>query len=506
MNPQVTNPATSDTSPTWPPAPTNEQIPSPPPAPLDTPTTSTEVLPPTPAVLKPPPQPSVPQVTAPTKPPKPNIIKKILFPLLAFIALVVGAYLVYTQIIQPRLTTPEPETITLTYWGLWEPQEVIQPLINQYQVDHPNVQITYLKQSPQNYRERLQSAIQRGEGPDIFRFHATWTPMLQEQLSPLPPELASVQQFEQYFPVAKDLLFYQSRSLGIPLMYDGLALLINDTVLENAEPPATWEEFRLLAHNLTQYDPETNRITYAGAAFGTTNNISHWSDIIGLLLLQSGIDLANPHAVVDARGRNIGADALTFYTNFVLADRIWDAGLPQDYLAFANNQVGMIFAPSWRILEIQQINPQLQFSSYPVPQSGSQSITWASFWAEGISSASSNQAAAAEFLQFLTSSSVLQTFYTEAAKLRGFGEIYPLKDLAQELSSNRFLSGYIQDAPQAESWYLASFTHDNGLNDKIIKYYEDAINAINQGGDPEDVLLTVSQGVNQVLTQYSVSQ
>ena len=485
MNPQFPNPAVSDASPTWPATPANEQ--------------------PSPAI-EPIPQPSVPQVTTPIKPPKPNIFKKILFPLLALVALVVGAYLVYTQIIQPRITTSEPEIITLTYWGLWEPQEVIQPLINQYQADHPNIQINYLKQSPQNYRERLQSAIQRGEGPDIFRFHATWTPMLQEELSPLPPELASVQQFGQYFPVAKDLLFYQSRALGVPLMYDGLALLINDAVFETTEPPATWEEFRLLAHDLTQHDPETGRITYAGAAFGTTNNVSHWSDIIGLLLLQSGVDLANPHAVVDARGRNIGADAFTFYTNFVLTDRIWDASLPQDYLAFANNQVAMIFAPSWRILEIQQINPRLQFSSYPVPQSGFQSTAWASFWAEGISSASSNQAAAAEFLQFLTSSSALQTFYTEAAKLRGFGEIYPKEDLAQELNSNPLLAGYIQDAPQAKSWYLASFTHDNGLNDKIIKYYKDAINAINQGRDPEDVLLTVSQGVNQVLTQYSVSQ
>ena len=53
---------------------------------------------------------------------------------------------------------------------------------------------------------------------------------------------------------------------------------------------------------------------------------------------------------------------------------------------------------------------------------------------------------------------------------------------------------------------MSSFTHDNGINDQIIKYYEDAINAmVNDGKTVENVLSTVEQGVRQVLRQYGAA-
>jgi hypothetical protein len=40
------------------------------------------------------------------------------------------------------------------------------------------------------------------------------------------------------------------------------------------------------------------------------------------------------------------------------------------------------------------------------------------------------------------------------------------------------------------------------LNDRIIKYYEDAVNAQTS---PADALSTASQGISQVLSQYDLS-
>ena len=50
--------------------------------------------------------------------------------------------------------------------------------------------------------------------------------------------------------------------------------------------------------------------------------------------------------------------------------------------------------------------------------------------------------------------------------------------------------------------YLNSQTYDNGANDKIIKYYEDALNAMNTDNQPvSSVLPTVEQGIAQVSSQ-----
>jgi len=83
--------------------------------------------------------------------------------------------------------------------------------------------------------------------------------------------------------------------------------------------------------------------------------------------------------------------------------------------------------------------------------------------------------------------------------------MYPRQSLAPELLDSEYVSPYLEDAPYAEGWYMSSSTHDNGINDQIIKYYADAINSLNDNKKAEDVLSVVDQGVKQVLRQYGVT-
>lgn len=43
-----------------------------------------------------------------------------------------------------------------------------------------------------------------------------------------------------------------------------------------------------------------------------------------------------------------------------------------------------------------------------------------------------------------------------------------------------------------------------GINSLTNKYFEDAVNSVNQGNDAAKALQTVSSGVTQVLTQYGL--
>ncbi|KPJ70356.1 hypothetical protein AMJ51_02125 [Microgenomates bacterium DG_75] len=317
-------------------------------------------------------------------------IKKLL-PIILGLVLVVGLVLLFIQVGLPRLRLGVPSLpipggreVTLTYWGLWEPELVMKEIIADWNKDYPKIKVNYSMQSKQQYRERIQSALARGEGPDIFRYHVTWVPMLKSQLDSLPTEVMSASEFGvTYYPVASTNLRSGASYLGIPLGIDTLALLYNKDIFQTAgeAPPATWDELRNLAVELTTYD-EAGRIQTAGVALGTTNNVEHWSDILGLMMLQNEADLTNPVGA-------LAEDALEYYTIFNRKDRVWDQTLPNSTLAFANGKLAMYFGYSWDVFEIKKINPDLNFGIVKAPQvPGTQNISWASFWVEGVNNKS----------------------------------------------------------------------------------------------------------------------
>ncbi|MBP9782065.1 hypothetical protein KBC89_05425, partial [Candidatus Woesebacteria bacterium] len=132
-------------------------------------------------------------------------------------------------------------------------------------------------------------------------------------------------------------------------------------------------------------------------------------------------------------------------------------------------------------------------------------LTWASYWAEGVNALSTKQDAAWKLLQYMSSNATQKKLHAAQAQVRSFGEPYSRKDLADELASQPLVAPLLQDAPYAQGWYMSSYTHDNGLNDQLIKYYADAVNAIITNKAIQDVLNTLSSGVQQVLTQYNLS-
>ncbi len=428
--------------------------------------------------------------------PKGGAFKKILLFLLVLV-LIGGLVLLVLKVVLPRFQ--KPKEVTLTYWGLWEPENVMKGIISEWESKNPSVKINYLQQSPQEYRERLQSALARNEGPDIFRFHITWVPMLKNELDALPTEIMSASEFESnFYPVVGENLRSGSAFLGLPLQIDTLTLFYNQQIFQAAgkTPPTTWDELRQTALDLTVRD-ESGRIQTAGVALGTTNNVEHWSDILGLMMLQNGVNLAQPNS-------NLAADALTFYTIFNNTDRVWDETLPDSTLAFAGGKVAMYFGFSWDIFEIKNINPDLNFQIAPVPQLPGTDIAWASFWVEGVAKRSQHQEEAWQFLQFLSSQENLQKLYQVQSQLRLFGEIYPYPTMANLLASNSLLTPFVNQAGKAKTWYLCSRTFDNGLNERMIKYFEDAVNAVNNQNSASEVLETTSQGVTQLLSQYDL--
>lgn len=410
--------------------------------------------------------------------------------------------------------TPVPVPVTVTYWGLWEPESVMRSVISDFETANPAIKINYIFQSQREYRERLQNALASGRGPDVFRIHNTWMPMFRTELAAVPPEVYSASEYESiFYPVTRNDLQVGGNYMAIPLMIDGLALFTNDELFSQGGKtvPTSWEELRKTAGEMSVCDSEDGRcnsgdkILISGAALGTSDNVDHWQDILGVLMLQNNVNLATPVG-------QSAEESLQYYTIFNRADHIWDSSLPTSTVMFANGKLAMYFAPSWRIFDLQAINPKLKFSVHPIPQlpldsaRGEKPITWASYWAEGVSKKSTQGPAAWKWVKYLSSRETGQKLYQSASNSRAFGEIYSRMDM-QSLLSDPLVSPYATSAINAKSWYLVSNTFDGptGINSKVNSLYAEAINEINQGKQTTEVTKTLSTGINGVLSQYGLA-
>lgn len=430
--------------------------------------------------------------------PKPFLkIIKLIVGIAAVLGFVIIMLFVIFNFISKSTGVPK---VDLTYWGLWEDDKTMQGVISDFERENPNIKIVYSKQDIKQYRERLLTRVANGTGPDIFRFHNTWYPMLSGILLPLSNDVISKEDFAtSFYPVAQKDLVKNGAIYAIPLEIDTLALFINTQLFQSAgvSNPVTWNDFINDARAMTVRD-ETGKIKTAGAAIGTYDNVTHAPDILSLLFLQNGVDFKNIEGSSD---RIQGA--LNFYTSFATdANNVWDNTLDPSILAFSKGNLGMFFGYSWDFFTIKQFNPSLTFQVVPVPQLPNQNVTLASYWAEGVSFKSKHQKEAFLFMKFLTRKEVLQKLYADESKVRAFGEPYPRVDLSDSLKTNQNVYTFVAQAPAALSSLFVDSTYDDGLNQQLNTYLGNAVNSILSNGSAQSAFEIFSKGITQVFQKY----
>lgn len=390
----------------------------------------------------------------------------------------------------------EDKIINLTYWGLGEDEAVFRPIIANYQLQNPKVKITFVRQSPLNYRTRLQTQLQAGQGPDIFLIHSSWLPMFSGDLSSIDEEVTAADEYTKtFYPVAKEAFSKGGKIYAVPKEIDGLALLYNEDILKAAGVgvPATWQEFLDVARRVTVKNT-AGQIQTAGAAMGTTSNVDFWPEIIGMLFLQQ------PEGNLTEPVNQSGAEVLQFYTGFVTdpKNKTWDVTLPSSSQMFSGGRLAFYFATAAKAVALKAENPNLNFKTAPVPQLPGGKVSYGGFWAVAVSARSQNQKKAWEFVRYLSTPEVLQA---KSSLLP-----YPRQDMAGLQVDDPILGAYISQVSYYKGWYLNSGARDAGLNDEMVKLYEGALNSVLQGGDPRGALLSIQPGIQQILDKYKVGK
>jgi multiple sugar transport system substrate-binding protein len=434
-----------------------------------------------------------------------TLLKKILIIAGIVVGLIIVIIIIWFAISRINASKTS-QNVTLTYWGVWEDSKVMEPVIEDFERQHPNIKVQYQLQDIKglgDYVDRLTTRITQGDGPDIVRFHNSWTLELKNYLLPFPKDFVSATKLDSdYYKTVQRDMQINGVYYGIPQGVDTLALFVNTDLLNNVglKPTDNFDDIASESAGLTVKDG--GEIVTSGLAAGTYGNVAHASDIVSMILMMGGVDMKD----MTGPTNNIAVQAFQVYTGFAdPTNGVWNGTLDNSQLAFAKGNLAMFYGYSWDIPIIKGINPNLKFQVIEVPTKPHNKVTVSSYWAEGVSLKSKHPKEALEFLEYLSQPSTLQKLYKLESEERSFGELYPRRSMASLLSSNALLMPFVAQADDAQATIFASDTYDgkDGMITQLDRYMENAINSINNNNTSAgSAVETLAKGVAQVLSRY----
>lgn len=370
--------------------------------------------------------------------------------------------------------------IKLTAWGTLRESESFSDSFISYRTLNGNVDIKYKAINPENYETELLNALAAGTGPDIFMFQNNWLPKHQNKITPVPETQMTLENFRKLFPLVVEQDFAPDQTIyATPLFIDTLALFYNQDLFDSAGValiPSTWQEFQAIIPRLTQKDKSGNIIKSAAAIGGTNENISHASDILNLLMLQTGTKMTNENFssasfAQPINGIYTGLEALDFYTKFSDPSNdyyTWNEKQEYSLDNFSQGNLAMILAYESDKDLIREKNSLLNFRVTETPQPNKQdpAINYANYWGLAVSNKSQYPDWAWDLALFITTDETsADAFFAKTN--------YPpaLRTLIQKYSNDPDTGIFVRQALTARSWPQID-------NDAVSNIFSQTIKAI----------------------------
>lgn len=390
-----------------------------------------------------------------------------------------------------KSTQDAMKPITITYWRVFDGPDAFDEIITKYKALHPFITINYRKLRYEEYEAELLNALAEDRGPDIFSIHNTWMKKYQSKLVPAPATITmvypvsqgtikkeivpesrtinslSLKELKDNFVdvVSQDVVLDDGKIYGLPLSVDTLAMYYNRDLFNNAgisQIPAYWnKEFLQDVKKLTKQDSKKGLIQ-SGAALGGSKNINRYSDILTVLMMQSGATMMSDGGQVlfqttptFANNTNYspGVDALRFYTDFVdpvKESYSWNSELPNSLDMFISGNLAIMFSYAYDLPTIKAQAPKLNFSVAKLPQiegTPPTNINFANYWIEVVSKKSAVTNEAWDFVQFITKEAQAKLYLDKTKRPTA------LRSLVAKQKENNEIGVFADQVLTAKSWY-----------------------------------------------------
>ena len=384
--------------------------------------------------------------------------------------LIIGSLVVYY--LEYRKVNTTYKNVTLTMWGIRQKASVYEPIIKEYEKLHPGVKIQYTLVPSTYYESSLFNKLSSGiNEPDIIPLGNTYLPIYKNFLSPAPPSVINMSQFQNlFYTTATNDLTSGGKIYALPENYDGLALLYNKAEFAKAGLSAPSGNINTFVSQIPKLVVKNSNgvITQAAVDIGTnTSNINNAYNILTYLMFINNTSMLSSTTVTFANGQS-GQEALNVY-NSIASEDGWSATFPNSVSAFAGGSVAMIFEPSWEIQNIFKLNPNIDLGVTIPPQLPGKTVNLSLYFAKAVTKYSQNPTAAWQFIRYLDSRSVLQQLYnSELQNNEVVGEIFPRVDMANLAGQYKYMTPYIEMAPYSKSWKMGDYKAVSNIFDNVI--------------------------------------
>lgn len=332
---------------------------------------------------------------------------------------------------------PKTEEVSLTI-GSWRTEDVAkyEKVIALFNEQHPDIHISFNPTKNTEYNTVLNTALQAGEGPDIFhlRPYAAGLKLAEAGYVEKINGLKGLSRFpEEALMASRD---EQGNQYGVPINLSSTQFFYNKKIFEdnNLVVPATWEEFIALNEQLLE-----KGIT--PMAMGTKEGwlLSLLHGIVGPAIYEG-----NDFYQAVLAGEKDFTDAKFIESLQVMNDlkKYFPAnseGLGMDDIRtlFALEDAAMFPLGSWEIPVVLEMNPDLELGYFPIPsKEGNKTVTT---WVDGsfaINANSKNKEAAKVFLEFLTTKEFGELFVKEFSMISAIPGITSDDELLNDISNS----------------------------------------------------------------------
>ncbi|MCC6804602.1 MAG: ABC transporter substrate-binding protein [Anaerolineae bacterium] len=301
--------------------------------------------------------------------------------------------------------------VTLTFWNYWDGNngEVIQQLVDQFNAEHPDIQVENTFFGWGELLPRIQTAAAGGEAPDIAAVDMAWVPLLASSGKVVTLDSyvdAAGIDLSDFYPALLNVNKYGGELYGLPVSTNNLELFINNDLftaagLDPAAPPTTWDELASMAQTCANPDEGVIGMElYTQPGEGLT-----WQ--FQVYLWQAGGAFLNEDNSAAAFNTEAGLKALDFWRSLI------DSGASSldPWGAFDQGKACMRMDGSWMVGGYAS-QTMFAFSTapMPIPEGGQPATNMGGEHLVIFGSDDAKQQAAFTFVQWLTSTEMQVTW------------------------------------------------------------------------------------------------
>ncbi len=288
---------------------------------------------------------------------------------------------------------------TVVFWHFW-PKPVIQPILDDFEALHPDLQVESQQLTWQSGFEKIVMAFASNTAPDLCEIGSTWVPRFAADgvLSQLPLD---PQQLEARYHLTEPGL-HSGRVYALPWLVGTRALFYNRRLFEEAgldpeRPPETWSQLYDAARLVDDLGPDVY-------GFGANAGERHvlYKKFMSFAWSNGGRILADDGSVVFDSEENLAA--LRFFLDLAGVSLIEKQAMLDQM--FREGRVGMIISGSWNLKSIPEAAPDLDFGVARVPRPDTPSGRHISFGGAemlAVPASSTQKRAASDLARFLVS-------------------------------------------------------------------------------------------------------